>query len=305
MSKPVKLLDSYDLSNQVIILTGATDGIGKEMARILSKNNPKRLILPARNKEKGDKLMEYIKSSNGNTNNVEVWEMDLADLQSVKNFANKFITEVGELHMIVNNAGIETKRQIIKTKDNLELQFQVNHLSQFLLIILLLDTMKKSVSAELPGKIALTSSRANFFGEIDFDNLNLEKGAYWNPLKGYGNTKLMNVIVAQELGRRLQNDHITTYSIHPGIILTNLSHMNTGLSISTFIINSLIRMSGISAEQGASNVLYPVLSPENKDTGKYYDEGIEQEPNKVANDPEIAKKLWDVSEQILRDHGMI
>ena len=75
------------------------------MARILSGFNPKRLILPARNIEKGNKLLEYIKSSNGHANNVEIWEMDLADLQSVKNFANKFINEVGELHILIHNAG--------------------------------------------------------------------------------------------------------------------------------------------------------------------------------------------------------
>ena len=61
----------------------------------------------------------------------------------------------------------------------------------------------------------------------------------------------------------------------------------------------------ITSEQGATNVLYPVLSPENKETGKYYHEGIQQEPNKVANDQEVVKKLWDVSEKILKDHGMI
>ena len=70
------------------------------MARILSGFNPKRLILPARNKEKANNVLEYIKSSNGHADNVEIWEMDLGDLQSVKNFANKFINEVGELHML-------------------------------------------------------------------------------------------------------------------------------------------------------------------------------------------------------------
>ncbi|CAB4402759.1 unnamed protein product [Rhizophagus irregularis] len=299
---PVKL-EIQDLSKYVIILTGATDGIGKEMARILAKSNPKRLILPARNIEKGNKLLEYIKSSNGNANNVEIWEMDLADLQSVKNFANKFIKEVGELHILINNAGIVVQNQIIKTKDNLELQFQVNHLAQFLLTLLLLDTIKKSVSAELPGKIALTSSEANQFGEIDFDNLNLEKGNYWNPIKSYGNTKLMKVIVAKELGRLVQNDNITTYSLHPGMISTNINHMNNRYT--TYLVNLLAMVFGITAEQGAINTLYPVFSLENKETGKYYHEGIEKEPNKVANDQEIAKKLWDVSEKILKDHGMI
>ncbi|CAB4485507.1 uncharacterized protein OCT59_001106 [Rhizophagus irregularis] len=182
---PVKLNNNYDLSKNVIILTGATDGIGKEMTRILAGFNPKRLVLPVRNQEKANDVLEYIKSSNRHAKNVEVWEMDLADLQSVKNFANKFIKEVGELHMLLNNAGVMSSNQVIKTKDNLEIQFQVNHLAPFLLTSLLLDTIKKSVSAELPGKIAFTSSSVHFNGEIDFDNLNLEKhSSYWNPVKG-------------------------------------------------------------------------------------------------------------------------
>ena len=111
--------------NNFYNLSFLLQGIGKEMARILSGFNPKRLILPVRNKEKGNNLLEYIKSSNGNANNVEIWEMDLADLQSVKNFANKFNNEVGELHMLVNNAGVLVSDKIIKTKDNLEIQFQV------------------------------------------------------------------------------------------------------------------------------------------------------------------------------------
>ncbi|RIA84966.1 hypothetical protein C1645_879596 [Glomus cerebriforme] len=300
---PLKLSDTYDLSNYVIILTGATDGIGKEMARILSGFNAKRLILPARNIEKGNKVLEYIKSSNGHANNVEIWEMDLADLQSVKNFANKFINEVGELHMLLNNAGFMSSRAINKTKDNLESQFQVNHLAPFLLTLLLLDTMKKSVSAELPGKIAFTSSSVHFSGEIDFDNLNLEKGAYLNPFKSYGNTKLMNVITAKELGRMVQNENISTYSLHPGVIRTNVN--NTSDTFGYLILSLLFTFTGESAEQGAVNVLYPVLSPENKETGKYYHEGIEKEPYKLANDQELAKKLWNISEQILRDHGMI
>ncbi|RGB43027.1 hypothetical protein C1646_750237 [Rhizophagus diaphanus] len=301
---PVKL-NNYDLSKHVIILTGATDGIGKEMARILSLFNPKRLILPARNIKKGNNLLEYIKFSNGHINNIEIWEMDLADLQSVKNFANKFIKEIGELHILINNAGIIIQNQIIKTKDNFELQFQVNHLAPFLLTIMLLDTMKKSVSAELPGKIALTSSEVNKFGEIDFDNLNLEKGSYLNPFQAYGNTKLMNVLVTKELSRIVQNENITTYSLHPGVIITNINHLNRNYLNYLLYILLIISRVEITTEQGAINVLYPVLSHENKETGKYYKDGVEEEPNKVAYDQEVAKKLWDVSEKILKNHEMI
>ncbi|GBC07144.1 hypothetical protein RclHR1_07290006 [Rhizophagus clarus] len=272
------------------------------MARLLSGYNPKRLILTARNKSKGDALLEYIKTSNENAKNVEIWDMDLADLQSVKNFANKFIGEVGELHMLFNNAGYVGGVEIVKTKDGLEQQFQVNHLAPFLLTLLLLDTMKKSASAELPGKIAFTSSGLQRIGEIDFDNLNLEKGAYWNPYKAYANTKLMNVIVAKELSSIVQNENIKTYSLHPGVIKTNAS---SGGDFIVYCIISVVMIFASPAEQGAFNTLYPVLSPENKDTGKYYHEGIEKKPNVIAEDREVAKKLWDVSEQLLRERGMI
>jgi NAD(P)-dependent dehydrogenase (short-subunit alcohol dehydrogenase family) len=104
------------------------------MARILSGFNPKRLILPVHNKEKANNVLEYIKSSNGQSNNVEIWEMDLSDLKSVKNFANKFIREVGELHMLFNNADYVGGIEIVKTKDGLEKQFQVKFIFSIFLV---------------------------------------------------------------------------------------------------------------------------------------------------------------------------
>ena len=97
---------------------------------------------------------------------------------------------------------------------------------------------------------------------------------------------------------------ITTYSLHPGEILTNIGHLNNN-GFTKFLFVTFLKVFGITAEQDAINTLYPVLSPNNKETRKYYNKGIEQEPNKVANDREVAKKLWDVSEQILKDHRMI
>ncbi|CAB5368717.1 unnamed protein product [Rhizophagus irregularis] len=188
--------------------------------------------------------------------------MDLADLQSVKSFVNKFINEIGELHILFNNAG---------NKNNDIVFYYV-------------------------------SSGTQRYGKIDFDNSNLEKGAYFGPFQGYANTKLMNIIVTKELSRVVQNknENITTFLLQPGIIQTNLGHMNSGLS--NFLQNLFVKMYEIPAEQGAINVLYPVLSPENKETGKYYHEGIEKEPNEIV---EVMKRLWNVSEQILKDHEMI
>ena len=96
---------------------------------------------------------------------------------------------------------------------------------------------------------------------------------------------------------------IKTYSPHPGFTHTNIFHQCKGfIGFSTIMSMKLF---AITAKQGAINILYPVLSPENKETGKFYVKGIEQKPNKLANDQELSKKLWDVSEKILKDHGMI
>ena len=97
---------------------------------------------------------------------------------------------------------------------------------------------------------------------------------------------------------------ITTYSLHPGKIQTNIIQTNGG--VTDVLLNLVTKVIGTTVEQGAINTLYPIFSSENdKESGKYYFEGIEQQPNKLADDQELAKKLWNVSEQILKDHGMI
>ncbi|CAG8715504.1 7236_t:CDS:2, partial [Scutellospora calospora] len=109
-----------------VILTGATDGIGKVMARTLSSYKPKRLILPIRNREKGQLLLDYIQSSNdGKVECIELWDLDLTKLNSVKSFCDKFISEVDELHYLFNNAGIvKPNAPPTMTVDGYEEQFQ-------------------------------------------------------------------------------------------------------------------------------------------------------------------------------------
>ncbi|CAG8591108.1 12925_t:CDS:2 [Rhizophagus irregularis] len=195
---PSNKFGKYDLSGKVIILTGATDGIGKEMARFLSSFNPKRLIIPARNKQKGTNLLNYIKKQNGSSDNVEIWDTDLADLQSVVNFTDKFIREVGELHMLFNNADI------------------------------------------------------------------------------------------------------TSSSAHPGLMNTQLLKSN---DLTGDLIVRFVKYHTESWEQGAVNILYPVLCSNINDNGKYFDKCAEREPNKVALDEELRKKLWDFSVDILKEKG--
>ncbi|GBB95247.1 hypothetical protein RclHR1_00250045 [Rhizophagus clarus] len=264
---PIDKFGKYDLSGKVIILTGATDGIGKEMARLLSSFNPKRLIIPARNKQKGINLLNYIKNKNGSSDNVEIWDIDLADLQSVVDFADKFIREVGELHMLFNNAGLFNLDNI-RTKDNLESHLQVNHLAPFLLTIKLLDTLKKSATPDSPSKISFTSS---------------------------------NIMISNEIAHRYQNSNITSSSAHPGLINTQMIKSNDSL-IGKIIIK-FVKYHTESWEQGAVNMLYPVLSSNINDNGNYFDKCVEREPNKITLDEEMREILWDFSVDLLTEKG--
>ncbi|KAF0552781.1 NADP-binding protein [Gigaspora margarita] len=291
MGSSQSTISSFDLSNKVIIITGSTNGIGKSLARIISSYNPKRLILPIRNKKNGELLLDYIKvSKDGNVECIELWHMDLADLHSVKNFADKFIKEIGELHYLWNNAGICS--EIAKTKDNFEQQFQVNHLSHFLLTSLLISTIKNSATPESPCKIIYTSSYAQRFGKINLDNLNDEQTRSLSEL--YSNSKLMNIIYSNELNRRLKDSNIISTACHPGFISTNIGSNN-------FFINFILRF-GKSPDIGAINVMYPALDPNINEGGKYFEDCKEVKPNDQALDEELAKKFWEKCEDILNNY---
>ncbi|CAG8782244.1 13278_t:CDS:2 [Gigaspora margarita] len=292
MGSSQSTINSFDLSNKVVIITGSTDGIGKSLARIISSYNPKRLILPVRNRKKGELLLEYIKTSkDGNVECIELWDMDLADLHSVKNFVDKFIKEVGELHYLWNNAGTFYSG-LMKTKDNFEQQFQVNHLSHFLLTSLLISTLKNSATPESPCKIIHSSSNSQRIGKIDFENLYGEKSCGFFEL--YSNAKLMNIIYSNELDRRLKGSNITSTSCHPGFISTNIGPAG--------FIRNFIMMFARSPDIGAINVMYPALDPNIDEGGKYFEDCKEVKPNDQALDEELAKKFWDKCEELLNNY---
>ncbi|CAG8768726.1 4049_t:CDS:2, partial [Dentiscutata erythropus] len=292
MGSSQSTINSFDLSNKVVIITGSTDGVGKSLARIISSYNPKRLILPIRNRKKGELLLEYIKESkDGNVECIELWDIDLADLHSVKNFADKFIKEIGELHYLWNNAGIFCTG-LVKTKDNFEQQFQVNHLSHFLLTSLLLPTIKNSATSESPCKIIHTSSITQRLGKIDFDNLNGEKSCGFFEL--YSNAKLMNVIYSNEINRRLKGSNVTSTTSHPGFISTNIGP--------NLIIRNFVMLFAKSPDIGAINVMYPALDPNIDEGGKYFEDCKEVKPNDQALDEDLAKKIWEKSEELLNNY---
>ncbi|KAG9289917.1 hypothetical protein G9A89_010223 [Geosiphon pyriformis] len=289
---PMESLKETDLTDKVIIITGASDGIGKTLARYISTYNPKRLILPVRDRAKGELALEYITRKTG-TEIAECWDMDLADLESVRKFARKIVDEIGEVHVLINNAGFASD-EIIKTKDEFETHFQVNYLSHFLLTNLLLHTMKKAGTPQFPSRIIHITSSLHRFGHIDFDNL--QANTTNSIFEMYCNTKLMVTLFSKELNCRLAGTNLVSFAICPGFTPTKMGHFKGWKKM----IKKMMSKFGYN-RIAAFRVLNPTFnSPDLRRVGgKYFSKGRLAKPNKISDDFEFRLELWEVSERML------
>ncbi|KAJ7556970.1 hypothetical protein O6H91_05G106400 [Diphasiastrum complanatum] len=253
-----------------------------------------------RNVEAASKVKEDILHSIPQAR-VEVLEGDLSSLASVKQCANDFLALKSPLNILINNAGVMASPYQL-SKDGIEMQFATNHVGPFLLTYLLMDKMKETArESGIEGRIINVSSVGHTFlapkGGIAFDTINNE--AKYNPWKAYGQSKLANVLHASELSRQLkeQGVNITTNSVHPGAINTNLLRHIPMYKGAKAILNHLGMFIGFrTVTQGASTQCFVALNPKAKGvTGKYFSDCKEVKPSKYARDPDLAKKLWDFS----------
>lgn len=277
---------------KVVIVTGSSSGIGYEAARVLANKGAK-VILAIRNMEKGEKAKAKIIEQNNDVD-VEVLKIDLSDLSSVKLFANTFVKKYEKLDILINNAGVMIP-PYSKTKDGFELQFGTNHLGHFALTLQLLDLIKSTPNS----RIVTVSSGAHKFGNINFGDLNWESRKY-KPMRSYGDSKIANLYFTSELAKKVDNNIIVT-AAHPGWTATDLQR-HSGLFE---FMNGFFAMS---IEQGTLPTLRAAtdLNAENGDYfgphafGEWRGYPIKVQPNKLAKNDTIAKKLWDVSEELTK-----
>ena len=202
------------LDGKTVIITGGNSGIGLETAVDLAKRNA-RVILACRSVEKGEKAAVDVRKRSGN-DNVVFAQLDLASLDSIRQFAAKILEEEPQIDILINNAGVMIIPERRLTKDGFEMQFGTNHLGHFLLTNLLLDRIKEAPSA----RIVNVSSVGYRFGSIDFQNLNCERS--YSRISSYGCSKLANILFTRSLAKRLQGTNVTTNALHPGSIRTGL-----------------------------------------------------------------------------------
>lgn len=278
---------TQSLSGRVALITGANTGIGLVTARELAARGA-HVFVACRSLEKGQAAVDEIRRATGNAN-VELLALDLGDFASIRSCAQAFLARGLPLHLLINNAGLAGAKGM--TTSGFELAFGTNHVGPFLFTQLLLDRIKQSA----PARIVTVASRAHIrVSGINWDDVRqATKGKAGLP--EYGVSKLANVLFSAELGRRLSGTGVTTYSLHPGVVATDVWREVPAL------IRPLIKLMMISTEEGAATTLYCATSPEvNGQTGLYYDKCRVKAPSTQGQDAALAAELWRRSEEWVR-----
>ncbi|KYR02693.1 short-chain dehydrogenase/reductase (SDR) family protein [Tieghemostelium lacteum] len=282
-------------NNRVCIITGSNISIGLETAKLIAKQNYT-VILACRDLKKAENAALEIKQQTGN-NNILCLQLDLTSLQSVRNFVDEFKKLNLPLNLLVNNAGIMMV-PYSKTIDGYGIQFQVNHLSPFLLTYLLLDKLNESRGS----RILNLSSRQHAKGRVDLNNLDVGEKEY-SPLTNYGFTKLCTILFTKELQRRIdeKGSDIIVNSIHPGVVRTQLlSHMGPVFGAITAILSPLFYTSLKESSEACAKVALGTSNDVKNVKAAYFSVGDIATPSKQALDPEVAKGLWIKTTEILK-----
>ncbi|KAL0447940.1 UNVERIFIED_CONTAM: Short-chain dehydrogenase, chloroplastic [Sesamum latifolium] len=270
-----------DGSGLTAIVTGASSGIGTETTRVLAMCGV-HVIMAVRNVDSGRKVKETIVKEIPDAK-IDVMELDLGSFASIRKFASDYNSSGLPLNILINNAGVMAPPFML-SQENIELQFATNHLGHFLLTNLLLDNMKKTArESQKEGRIVNLSSeghRYTYREGIRFDKIN-DSSSYYS-IFAYGQSKLANVLHANELARRLKEEGvaITANSLHPGAIATNLLRHHGFIEgavnwVGKYFLKNIPQVKGVS--------------------GEYFADSNIGKASALAKNAELAKKLWDFS----------
>jgi len=280
------------MKDKIVLITGANRGIGKETARALARKGAT-VIMACRHLEKAEPVGEMIQRESKNPN-IKVMPLDLASLESVRNFTREFKARYQQLNVLINNAGVFCMKRE-ETEESFELTMGVNHLGHFLLTHELLPLLEKTAEA----RIINLSSNAHYSAHVDLDDLHFKRRRY-SGIKAYGASRLATVFFTQELAERLEGKDITVNALHPGHMATSMWDLwGAGRKWYQSIINGIIKIFLISAEEGAQTSIYLASSNEVKGiTGKYFAKKKIKAASKKCSDIKLQKELWQLSERL-------
>ncbi len=282
-----------DLSGKVFVVTGANSGIGFEAARNFAARGA-RVVLICRSEERGGAALARIEQETGNDQG-RLYIADFSSLESVSALADRLLEDFLKIDVLCNNAGSANGRRT-ETREGFETTFVTNHLSGFLLTKKLMPALERASTSGL-ARVVFTSSYGHENSPLDFDDLGLNNG--YKTLVAYGRSKLMNLLTARELQRRVGGHNIVTSSFHPGAVRTPIWSKG-GLLART--IGVVIYPFMISVEKGAETFIWLASSEDSASVnadGNYFYRRRKVRIAAHATDAD-AERLWDVSEELVR-----
>lgn len=281
------------MKGKICLITGATSGVGKAAANQLADMGAV-VIGVGRDSDRCAEVRKEIRNSTGNSR-VEFLLWDLSDLNQVRGLAQEFLVKYERLDVLINNAGSFFLWRKLNPQ-GIEMTWALNHLNYFLLTNLLLEQIVANASA----RIVNVASGAHYRGKLHFDDLNLEKG--YNGWKAYCQSKLANVLFTYELVRRLGDKRVTVNALTPGFVATRIGH-NTG-PILKYLVSFVQKLGGKTPEEGAETITYMASSPEvARITGKFFRDNVAVESSPTSYDQEIAQRLWQICESMIKSEG--
>ncbi len=277
----------WSVAGKTVVVTGATSGIGLEAARVLAGAGA-RLVLVGRNAER----LATARALVGGAGAVppETYEADFASLRSVSGLADALLRDLPRIDVLINNAGSVFARRTV-TEDGIEATFAVNHLAPMLLTQRLLPLL----AAGAPSRIITVASGRHFKATLDFDDLGFERG--YQILRAYARSKLANVMFASELARRTAGMGITSCSLHPGRVATNI--WSGAPRWSKPLITYWLSRTFISVEEGAAPVVALATREDLPPSGQYFDRLDPAQPSLLAQDAALGLRLWKESERLI------
>lgn len=277
-----------DLQGRSFLVTGANSGIGRALVEALASRGG-RVVLAARSRERTVPVLESIRQRDPHAD-ISFLEIDVSDFGSVRRAADRFLSEHASLDVLVNNAGVAGTFGL--SNDGFDLTYATNHLGPFLLTNLLLPALRACSSA----RIVNVSSMAQMnIKAIDWSVLERRTAPKRSGLRDYSMTKLMNVLHARELARRLEGTSVIACALHPGVVASQIWRAVPRP------LAWLIKLFMLSNEQGAETPLCCATSEEPAIvSGGYYNRCREVSANPLADDPSIAQELWRRSEAAVK-----
>ena len=280
----------WNLKNKTVVISGATNGIGKAAAIELSKENPK-LLFTYRNQHLADELLAEIKALSPDTLVHSVY-CDFSKQDSIKKCADEIIGLCGNIDVLINNAGV-VNTSYHETSEGIENTFAVNHLGYFLFTNLLLNKLKGENEARI---VNVSSAAHSFVKEMQWEDINF-KNNFGQGLKPYGQSKLANLLFTRYLSIKLSTENISVNAIHPGGVNTSLGSQNKAWYSKP--LRLILRPFFRSPLKGAESIIYLATKQDDGVTGEYFVDSKIHKSSTYSKNLEEAHKLWSLSEELV------